>query len=207
MKAITGVILDIEGGNRPIKRDTSRDPGYLEKNIVGGGVLTELSGNEHTLKATVLDTNDKTQKISIPSANFLGIGDVVSTVLDDDGCEILLINHSSDRQWQFARCPYHTRKWTRAARMGINQGLLWTCLIGVVAGLAQGRSMNLNIAVGLAFCSFLWAAIWTLTTRKHSAITHAKAARRVADTAKETHQEFIDAKIRAKVETQKLAVS
>ncbi len=207
MKAITGVILDIEGENRPIKRETLNDLGYLEENIVGRGVLTELSGNEYTLKATVIDTNDNTKKISIPAANFLGFGDVVSTVFDDDGCEILLVNHSSDRSWQFARCPYHTRKWTRAARMGINQGLLWTCLIGVVAGLAQGRSMNLNIAAGLAFCSFLWSAIWTLTIRKHSATTHSKAALRIADTEKASHQKFIDAKIRAKVETQKLAVS
>lgn len=207
MKAITGVILDIEGENRPIKRETFNDPGHLEENIVGGGVLTELSGNEHTLKAAMLDTNDNTQKISIPAANFMGVGDVVSTVLDNDGCEILLVNHSSDRKWQFARCPYHTRKWTRAARIGINQGLLWTCLIGVVAGLAQGRSMNLNIAAGLAFCLFLWAAIWTLTTRRRSAITHSKAAQEIAETEKATHKGFIDAKMQAKVETQKLAVS
>lgn len=191
MEANTGIIIEIEGGNRSIKRDAFNEPAYLEESIKGGGVLTELSGNKYTLKATMLDAMENTQKIAIPTANFMDAGDVVTVVLDDDGCELMFVNHALDRTWQFSRCPAQTRRWTRAARIAISQGLLWTCLIGIAVGLAQGRSMNLNIAAVIPFIAFVWAAIWTLTTRRKSAAAHTKAAQKLAKDEKLQHADFI----------------
>ena len=112
MKSVTGVIVALEGDNQPAVRAKDHDASYLESNIQGGGLLTELAGNHNTLKADVVDTQDALHRIAIPAANFMQIGETISVVHDDDGCEVHFTNHSSGRKWSYSRCPTETRKYT-----------------------------------------------------------------------------------------------
>ena len=176
MKAVTGVVVDLEGGNLQITKGDHDQLGYLEGNIEGGGVLRELEHNRGTLKAKLRGPDDRIETVSVPSPNVIKPSDVVTVVKDEDGCEFYYVNHSSERSWGFGRCPARERRIARWARMAISWGLSLGLGAGILAALSRGQSMGLNMTavclIGAAICSM----VWILTGRVHAAKRHLRLA-------------------------------
>lgn len=191
MKAVTGIVVGLEGNNQQVSKIDGQ-LGYLENNIEGGGILRELEDNRQTLKAKLRRPGGKVSAISVPSPNVLKIGDVVSVIQDDDGCEFYYENHSSDRTWQFPRYPAHERRLTKFARAGINWGLFGGILVGLFAGFAYGQSMGLNLTAAALIAIAITSMVWSLRGRPRAARRHLESARVLVQDHRKTHLEFID---------------
>lgn len=194
MQALTGQIVELEGKNRTDDDQVETAIDYLENKTVGGGIMTDLPSNENTLKAAMVLSDERVERVSIPSASFLNVGDVVTVVKDTDGCEIYYKNHTADRKWSYPRSPEHIRKRFGLIRFGINQSLLWACLLGIVAGLAQGQFTTLNLIVITLLAVFLYCAIWSLTVRPRAIKKHHASARTAAETNTTENVSFIKVK-------------
>ncbi|SMX31361.1 hypothetical protein [Actibacterium lipolyticum] len=188
MKAVTGVIVDLEGSNQQIDKRDDGQLGYLEDNIEGAGVLQELADNRGTLKAKLRTPDNEVAQVSVPSANFMKHGDVVTVVKDNDGCEFYYENRTSDRTWGFSRCPADKRRLTKFARAGINWGLFGGLLVGLLASLGRGQSVGLNLTAGAFIVIAITSMIWSLTGRPRAARRHLAAAKDLARGHKSTHE-------------------
>ena len=191
MKAVTGVVVDIEGGNLQIKKGGREQLGYLENNIGGGGLLTELEDNAGTLKAKLRSPDCSIERVSMPSPNFMKLGDIVSVVKDEDGCEYYYLNHSSDRTWDFPRCPARERQMGKMARFCINWGLFIACLLGIFIAFAQGQVMGLNLTAGCFFVIAVYWMVWSLSVYPRAGRRRLKSAEDLMCSEKKRHAAFI----------------
>lgn len=194
MQAFTGQVVEVEGSNQTDSDQQETRYGYLENRIYGGGIMTDLLSNENTLKATMVLPEGAVERVSIPTANFLSANDVVTVVQDEDGCEMYYIDHTTGRKWSYPRSPEHIRKRHNLIRFGINQSLLWACLLGIVVGLAREQFTTLNLIVITLIAVFLYCAIWSLTARPRAIKKHHASARAAAEKNAAENGSFIEAK-------------
>ncbi len=168
MEVMTGQVIEID---TPVSSH-----GYLESNYVGGGVLTELLSNAGTLKSALVTSRGDQASVSLPTENFLSVGDVVTIVKDDDGCELYYQNHTRQHNWSSGRSPKSVRDYYRAARFAINGGFFGAILIGIQAGLATGQSPTLNSIALSCLTVAIIVAVWSLTMRPLKISRHGKDA-------------------------------
>lgn len=191
MEALTGQIIEIDQDALNIGSHAANGLVYLNQKYVGGGVLTELLSNESTLKASLTSTDGTQFSASLPVQGFLSVGDVMTVVKDDDGCELYYINHSRKRDWSAGRSPKNARDMYRIAKMSINGGLFWAVLVGIPASLASWSSLGMNIIVFGCLTAAVLAGIWSLTFRAWQISGHNRAAVAMAEQEAITQEGYI----------------
>ena len=196
MDALTGQILEVDD----LQNHGGTHRCFLADNYSGGGLLSELMTNAGTFKANVLTTNGNMESVSVAAHDFMSVGDTITVVRDDDGCEIYYVNHSKGTKWTSARGPAGSRRLFHLARFAINWGLF-----GSVVFVFLGRD-GLGIGFWICVAAVVWGAVWSLTFSTAAANQHIKKAIGYAEADEDKHLGYITAQNNRRVEKLQHAV-
>jgi len=101
----------------------------------------------------------------MPSANVMKLGDLITVVQDDGGCEFYYKKYMSDRVWVYPGCPANVRWLRKWAGYGIIWGFFGAGIIGSIAGYAQWESARLNMTMGVFIAITTASLVWSLIGR------------------------------------------